>query len=131
MTDERTDEDIIAGTDTDTDHDDVVAELDQDESTLLLFAPELGPLCCEAAERPTRPGSEDGRKAGSGTTGGRPHEQATPPRRTVRAPRLAGSARRAGDATLDRRGARHGRGRRVARLWAGRSFLDDEARSDT
>ena len=47
MTDERSDQDIIE----DTEVDEVVTELDQEESTLLLFAPELGPLCCEAAER--------------------------------------------------------------------------------
>ena len=46
MTDERSDADIID----DTEADETVAELDADESTLLLFAPELGPLCCDAAE---------------------------------------------------------------------------------
>jgi hypothetical protein len=46
MTDERTDDEIID----DVDADEVVAELDHEESTLLPFAPEIGPLYCEAAE---------------------------------------------------------------------------------
>jgi hypothetical protein len=47
MTDERSAEEIMD----EAEHDEVVAELDADESALLLFVPELGPLCCEAAER--------------------------------------------------------------------------------
>ncbi len=44
---ERSDEEIAE----DTTHDGVIADLDREESILLLMVRELGPLVCEAAER--------------------------------------------------------------------------------
>jgi len=46
MGDEKTDDEIVE----DTSHDGVVADLDKEESTLLLYIPELGPIVCEAGE---------------------------------------------------------------------------------
>jgi hypothetical protein len=55
MTDEGSDEDIMD----EAEH----GEVDQDESSVLLFVPELGPLCCEAAERDGADGAPPGSAA--------------------------------------------------------------------